>query len=219
MVEAIAAARADGYGVTVEPLPVSGPGWRRGAEVPGHLDELLAAVAEATGTRSPAATVTFFLEPYAWHLAAACVGALLCSGALPPLDDVQVHDTPEGWCDAIALPAGGWTPATGAELAARLEAHLAPLVGALASQRPTSALWRSVGDRLGQGALWAGAAFEDPDGAWDLLEAALAAPTTLRAACAAETADGRRFRRRTGCCLNHRSPDGPICPDCVIVRS
>jgi hypothetical protein len=177
---------------------------------------LLARAARAAGTSSPAVAATWHLEKHVWFVCVAALEGLVVHGAMPPLDALALRYGAEGWAEAAATPPDGWLPATGAELAERLEAHLSPLVEALAVHRPRRALWRSAGDRLGQAALWCGEAFGDRPATWALAADALEAPTALRACARFELREGEPYRRRTGCCLNHRRPEGATCADCRL---
>lgn len=234
-IEPIAAARAGGFGLGVEPVAATGPDWRR-APMPGDLEEQLDRIGAATATSSRAIAATWQLEKHAWLAGGAALAGLLVHGALPPLDDALVLDAEEGWPAAMALPDAGWqhvpsetpgvsepghgpgTADAGRALAELLEAHHAPLVDALGAFRPRRALWRSVGDRLGQAARWCGEAFDASDEAVALVEAALAAPTALHAPAVFTIVEGRPQRRRAGCCLSHRIPGGVLCEDCRITR-
>jgi hypothetical protein len=217
----LAAARANWFGLALRaaPVPAGEEGWRpagAAAADPALLEALLARTAAGAGTRSPAVAATWHLEKHAWHVASAALAGVLVHGALPPLEGALLRDGEQGWAEAVALAPAGWAPAGGAALARALEAHLTPVVHACARHRPRRALWRSVGDRLGQAALWCGEAFGDRAAAWALGEEALAAPTALRAPAGFALVDGAPARRRTGCCLSHRRPGGPVCADCPL---
>jgi ferric iron reductase protein FhuF len=179
---------------------------------------LLDRTATAAGTTSRAIAATWHLEKHAWYVASASLAAILVHGTMPPLEQALLRDAEEGWPDAIAVPPSDWTPANGATLGARLEAHLEPLVDALCHHRPARALWRSVSDRLGQAALWCGEAFADHRRAWALAGEAMTAPTALAAPTGFELVDGVPFRRRTGCCLSQRCQPALICDDCRLRR-
>ena len=211
----IAAARANDFGLAVRPLPGDPAGWRPAAAVP-DLGPLLDAVAAGAGTASRAVAATWLLEGHAWSVASAALAAVLVHGLAPPLDRGLVRDLPGGTVEALALPAEGWDPCDGGQLAARLEAHHAPLVEALGAFRPRRALWRSVGDRVGQAAIWCAEAFGDRDAALALASDVLSAPTALRAPAVFAVVDGAARRRRAGCCLSFRVPGGDVCPDCRI---
>jgi hypothetical protein len=219
----LARARAGGFGldIRVVPPPADEPGWRPAdavARQPRRLEVLLDRTATAAGTTSRAVAATWHLEKHAWHVASASLAAILVHGTMPPLEQAVLRDAEEGWPDAIAVPPSDWTPANGATLAARLEAHLEPLVDALCHHRPAGALWRSVSDRLGQAALWCGEAFTDHRRAWTLAGEAMTAPTALAAPTGFDLVDGVPFRRRTGCCLSHRCQPALICDDCRLRR-
>lgn len=214
---AVAGAEGLGYRLDIRPLPVPEEGgWRpalAAARDPARLDELLARTCAAAGTPSRAVAVTWHLEKHAWFVAAAAFACLLTQDAIPPLDELWVRDSDEGWVDAIAVPAHGWAPADGPALAEALVAHLEPLVAVLSRHRGRRALWRCVGDRLGQAALWAADAFDGR--AITVAEHALAADTHI-AARGFETIGGTVTRRRTGCCLSHRCAVAITCDDCVL---
>lgn len=221
LIAPLVAARANGHGLAIRPapLPADATGWlsagtfARDREL---LAEALERTARAAGTASRAVAATWLLEKHAWHVASAALAAVLVHGAVPPLDGALVQLGEHGWADAIALPPDDWEPAGGRVLAARLAAHHGPLVEALAPYRSRRALWRSVGDRLGQAALWCGEAFDDHRRAWAIAAEALTAVTALAAPAGFELLDGAPFRRRTGCCLSHRCPDGRVCDDCPL---
>ena len=217
----LAAGRMGDFGLPVRRVDaVAGlEGWRPAgatAADPSLRQELLARAIVGAGTASAGVAVTWQLEKHAWFLAAGAIGGLLSCDAMAPLDEAWLYDGEHGWVEAVALPADGWVPADGAQLAARLEAHLTPLVEALSAFRARRALWRSVGDRLAQAALWCGEAFDERGPAWVLCGDALAAPSALRAPAGLELRDGRPFRRRTGCCLSHRCAGGATCEDCPL---
>jgi hypothetical protein len=217
----LAAARANGFALDIRPAPrpASEPGWRS-AVATGRDGELLGALlartAATAGTASRAVAATWHLEKHAWYVAAATLAAILEHDAMPPLDEALLRDAEQGWPEAIAVPRSGWVSADGAGLAEGLEAHLAPLVDALARHRPAKALWRSASDRLGQAALWCARAFQDRSGACALASQALAAPTALAAPAQFELINGTPARRRVGCCLSHRCPGGITCEDCGL---
>lgn len=216
----LAHARAGGFGLGVRATPAP-PGWHEAGAAARDarlLGSLLARTADAAGTRAGAVAATWYLEKHAWFACGAALGGLLVHGAMPPLGRAFVRHAGEGWVDAIAVPEQGWEPADPAVLAARLEAHLAPLVAALTDRRPARALWLCAGDRLGQAALWCGQAFGDRAAAWSLAAEALAAPTALKAAPGFAMRAGEPFRRRRGCCLSHRCDDGATCDDCPLSR-
>jgi hypothetical protein len=223
LIRPLAAARANGFGLDVRaaPAPADEPGWRpahAAARDPELLEALLDRTAVAAGTGSRAVAATWHLEKHAWHAAAPSLAALLVHGAMPPLDESLLRDGEHGWAEAIAVPVANWAPADGERLATRLEAHVAPVVEALSRHRSSRSLWRCVGDRLGQAALWCGEAFGDRRHAWTLASEALAAPTALAAPPRFALVDGRPYRRRTGCCLSHRCASELICEDCVLRR-
>jgi hypothetical protein len=215
---AIAQAEALGYRLDVRTLPVpQEPGWRpahAAARDPLLMERLLARSAVVAGTRARAVAATWHLEKHAWFAAAAALGGLLSRGELPPLDTAWVRDGEAGWVEAVAIPVEGWSPGGGAELADALSAHLEPVVEALTRHRGRRALWRSVGDRLGQAALWAADAFDER--ALALAADALEAPTPLASPRSFEIVEGRPTRRRTGCCLSHRCDGAIVCADCVL---
>jgi hypothetical protein len=212
----LAVARAGGFGLGVRALPVPSDedGWRPAGAVAEDLGVLLPRAIAAAGPRAVGAT--WLLEKHAWFVAGAQLAALLVHGAMPPARALWVRCGASGWPEAVALPTAGWAPADGARIAAALEAHLVPLVEALAAHRARRPLWRSAGDRLGQAALWCGEAFGARGRAWALASDALAAPTALRAPAGFALRGGEPFRRRTGCCLSRRCPDGATCPDCPL---
>ena len=222
-VDAIAAARAGGFGLPLQRLPEAGdPGWRPAGAAAADAalrEELLRSSADATGTGSPMVAATWLLEKHAWHVAAVALGSVLLDGRVPPLERLLVRDGAEGWVEALALPGDGWRPGGAKELAAGFEAHLAPLVEELAAHRARRPLWRSAGDRLGQAALWCGEAFGDSARAVRLAADVLTAPTALRAPARFTVHEGVPFRRRTGCCLSYRCPGEVSCEDCSRVRA
>jgi hypothetical protein len=91
-------------------------------------------------------------------------------------------------------------------------------VDGLARGRPRRSLWRSVGDRLGQAAVWCGEAFGDREGALALAADVLAAPTPLRARAGFVLRGDQAYRPRTGCCLSHRCAGGSTCDDCPLLH-
>jgi hypothetical protein len=218
-VERIAAARANGFGLALVPGPATGPGWRDAhawVHDPALRDDLVALAQATAGTDRPVG-VAWFFEKHAWHVASLVVAALLSERALPPLHRAQLLFGEYGWADAVAVPGDGWEPcATPADAAAALEAHLFPVVEGLRGLRAPRALWREAGDRLGQAVLWCGEAFGAREEAWALGTAMLEAPTRLRAPARFQLRDGEPFRPRTGCCLAHRAPGYPTCPDCPL---
>jgi ferric iron reductase protein FhuF len=219
----LAAARGHGYGLGLcaAPVPDGEPGWRPATATAGDpalLDVLLARTAAGAGTRSRAVAATWHLEKHAWFVGGAALAGVLVHGAIPPLDRMLLRDGGHGWAVAVAAPADGWEIADGATLAARLEAHLVPVVEALACHRPARALWRSAGDRLGQAAVWCSDAFGDRDAALALARDVLTAPTALRSLATFTERDGRPFRLRAGCCLSHRCAGAVRCDDCPLQR-
>jgi hypothetical protein len=214
----IATARANGFGLAVVAGPAAGAGWRAAHDV-APLDALVARTERALHPAPPAVAAAWHLEKHAWHAASLVLAALLVDGSLPPLGGAQVLDGPHGWTDAIAVRPGGWArgaaPVDAAEL---LEAHLAPVIGALAGRRAERALWREAADRVGQATLWCGEAFGRRADAWAAGAALLSAHTRLRAHAGFVLRDGEPFRRRGGCCLSYRCADGVLCDDCPLRR-
>lgn len=178
---------------------------------PALLDDLLHRIARSANAPSLAVAATWQLEKHAWFVAYGALLGLTTEGLMPDLDDIEVHDAPEGWIDDARIPAGV-TSVDGPGLAAALEAHLTPLVDALAVHRPRRALWRCAGDRLAQAAGWVGG------DALELGTTALGAPTALHAPCAFTVVDGAPFRWRTGCCLSYRCEGVERCTDCVLTE-
>jgi hypothetical protein len=211
-VAVIAAARADGYGLGLEPgaPPAGARGWRGVQDVEGLPDRVARATAVAG---SAAVAATWILEKHAWLVAGLALAGMLRHRAIPDLGALLLHDADEGWPDALAVLDGAcWLPAAdGRDLAEHLEVHFAPVIGALSRHRAEKPLWRSAGDRIGQAATWCGAAFGDPGGARALAVAALDARTALHAPSRFE--DGMRVR--SGCCLAHRVAGMPRCDDCA----
>lgn len=163
----------------------------------------------------PRVGATWALEAHAWWLGAAVLGAHLLTGQTPPLHRLEVRiGAVSGTVEALALPAEGWRPATPAQLATRLAAHLAPLISALSEHRPVNPLWKSASDRVAQAALWCADAF-GPE-ALALATDVLAADTPLHAP-ARFSASGDR--KRVGCCLTYLLPDQPRCDNCCIAPS
>jgi hypothetical protein len=217
-VSVIAQAEAHGYRLDIRPLPVPAGDWRPAIEAAHdaqRMRDLLARTSRAAGSSSPAVAATWHLEKHAWFIAAAALAGILTQEAVPPLDDAWVRDADEGWIEAIALPLDGWRPCDCPQLAEALVSHLEPLVAALSRHRSRRALWRCVGDRLGQVALWAADAFDAR--AIPIAAQALAAGTPM-AAAGFEVVDGTVTRRRTGCCLSHRCADAITCDDCVLTN-
>lgn len=221
----VAAAEVAGFGLPLRPLPrpADEPGWRTAqtlADDPALLQDLLGRGAAALGSPSGAGLVaaTTLIEAHAWYVAATALGGVLLHGRIPPLEPLLLRDGPEGWVNELALPAHGWERGGGAELAVQLETHLAPVVAALAPHRRPKPLWRSVGDRLGQAAIWCGTAFEADAQVLEIATDALSAPTALRAPARFTVQDGVPFRRRTGCCLTYRTAEAVHCDDCSLIR-
>ena len=215
----IAAARANGFGLAVVEGPRSGAGWHHAhaiAHDPELRDALLDQAQGATDSDLHAVAVAWVLEKHAWHVASLVVAALLIDGSIPPLNRAQLMHGESGWADAIAVPAGPWRHGDAVDAARALDAHLAPVIAALAHRRAARALWREAGDRVGQAVLWCGEAFDARDRAWSIGAQILAAPTRLRAPARFEVRDGVPFRLRTGCCLAHRAPGGVTCADCLL---
>jgi hypothetical protein len=216
--ERIAAARAGGFGLAVVPGPASGPRWRAAHDI-APLDALVARTDRALHPAPRAVAAAWHVEKHAWHAASLVVAALVVDGSLPPLGSAQVRDGEHGWTEAIAVPPGGWTGgASPVDAAEALEAHLAPVVQALASRRAERALWREAADRVGQATLWCGEAFGRRADAWAAGAALLGAQTRLRAHAGFALHQGEPFRRRGGCCLSYRCADGVLCPDCPLRR-
>jgi hypothetical protein len=108
-------------------------------------------------------------------------------------------------------------PGRASVLRAPLEAHLAPLVPAIAAARlrPARALWRSAGDRVVQSALWAGAAAGRDADAVALARDVLDAPTPLCVPVRVATGEsGVPMQQRASCCLAHRTPSKLVCENC-----
>jgi hypothetical protein len=212
LVAPIAAARANGFGLGVHrAAEISGEtGWQ-----PAEVASPVLHPALADELPSPAVAATWQVEGHAWFVAAASLAGVLVHGRVPPLDRALLRYGSEGRPEAIALPADGWRPAGGADVAAAIAEHLEPLVDALSAHRRARPLWRSAGDRLGQAARWCADAFGENDRAIAIATAALEAPTALRAEPGFSIEDGQPYRRRTGCCLAYRLPDTPRCVDCA----
>ncbi len=208
--------------------PPRGSGWidAAAASAPERVEGMLARVARSAGGGPAAAHGTWLVESQAWAVASAAVLGLLASGSAPALatlrfhlrvsDDGLVagivfgsdrleHDDPDVMTDRVG---------------AGLQAHLAPLVGALVDRgvRRPAPLWRAAGDRVAQGALWAGAAA----GRWDegvrTAERLVAAPAPFAVPLRAAVAPGTPLRRRAGCCLAHRVPGHDRCDDCPVAQ-
>jgi hypothetical protein len=155
-------------------------------------------------------------------VASAACACALSSGRLPSLRPADVLvESADGIPSALAFrdvplawPGGpGMAPVLGEQL----EAHLAPLVEAIAARRlrPARALWRSAGDRVVQSALWAGDAAGRPEAALALARAVLEAPGPLRVPVRpAAGPSGVPMQQRVSCCLAHRTPSGLICENC-----
>ncbi len=110
-----------------------------------------------------------------------------------------------------------------ARLHAELEAHLAPLLEAIAAAtgRPLTALWRSAGDRLGGAFLWLGEVAGMRERAWALGAQAmvggggpLAVGAGFRVLEHAGIAEPTRNRR--SCCLIWRAEDSDTCFTCPL---
>jgi hypothetical protein len=209
----IAAARSQGFGLAVVAGPAGGPGWRAAHDV-APVGDLVDVTEAALAPAPPAVAAAWHIEAHAWHAASLVVAALLSEGALAPLESAQVHHgenglvRPDGWIR-------GATPVDAAEL---LEAHMAPVIGALAGRRAERALWRQTSDRLGQAVLWCGEAFGSRADVWAAGTRMLEANTRLRAHAGFHLRDREPFRRRSGCCLSYRCVDGELCPACPLVR-
>ena len=191
---------------------------------PAAFDGMLARVAESVGGGPVAAHATWLVESHAWVVASAAVLGLLATGTAPDLRDLRfdLRVSEGGLAAGVVFGPDRLHHEDPGQLAALLgrglEAWLAPLVTGLADRRARrpAPLWRAAGDRVAQGALWAGAAV----GRWeDGVRTAgrlVAPPAPFSVAVEAADAPGTPLRRRSGCCLAYRVPGYGRCADCPV---
>jgi len=209
------------------------------ARAGGPLDAMVAGAARQAGT--PLATVgaQWLLERYAWQLGALTAATLVDDARVPDLAPERivlgcweglpwgvglrgerlygVDDDPDAGAGVTGV---GSEPVLVAHARRGLVDHLRPLVGALVALRlrPQRALWRTAGDRVAQGFLWAGAAFEREPRAERLARQLLEAPSPLRVEVRFGAGrDGERVHLRSSCCLNHRV-GRTLCAGCPLVH-
>ena len=245
LAETLAAARAHFGGHDVLGSCVGArDGWLPATAVQGpELDSLLRRATAATGTGRADIGATLAAEAYAWGLAVRAVGTLLFGTRIPAMapDEVQLEFAAgDATVTGAAFRGGAYgvagDPRSGepslvvladeAALLARLhdelEAHLRPVLAALcvASGRPSRALWRSAGDRLGGAFLWLGEVVGMRERAWDLGtrcmegDRPLAVGAGFRVVEHAGIAEPTRNRR--GCCLIYRAEGQGTCFTCPL---
>jgi hypothetical protein len=211
----------------------------RGGELMGLLERATA----ATGTERVDIGATLLAESIAWGLAMRAVAVLLFGTRFPALtpDAVQLEfAAADATVTGVAFAGGAYGVAGDARsgdaalailpdeaallarLHAELEEHLEPVLAALsgASGRPSRALWRSAGDRLGGAFLWLGELVGMRERAWDLGgrcmsgDGRLAVGAGFRVLEHAGIAEPTRNRR--GCCLIYRAEGQPTCFTCPL---
>jgi len=237
----VTAASAGGIGLVAVRRADANDEWIAAPEIAraeGPLDAMVAGAARQAGT--PLATVgaQWLLERYAWQLGALTAATLVADARVPDLTpDRIVMGCWEGLPWGVGLrgerlygvdgdPDAGVTvvgsePVLVEHARSGLVEHLRPLVGALVARRlrPRRALWRAAGDRVAQGFLWAGAAFEREPRAERLARLLLEAASPLRVEVHfAALPDGERVHLRSSCCLNHRVDGAPLCAGCPLVH-
>lgn len=196
---------------------VAGDGWLDIASVPPHVAEhLLQRGRIAANTSIDAVPATWIVEKAAWFLAAATLTQLLQVERFVTPSDMRLLHGDSGWAEAVATPPARHATHDRMQLAHRLELTLAPLVDAFVPHRSRRALWLSVSDRVAQAALFVGPALDRSVDAIEIVTDALALPTALRAPARFTWTDGVPQRRRVGCCLSYRCPDGGRCADCPV---
>ena len=247
LAQTLAAARAHFGGYDVLGTRLGAPaGWSAATEV-NHagpaLEALLARAVERSGSGRADIGATLLAESYAFSLALRAVGTLLFGTRIPAMapGEVSLEFADDGTTIIGVAYAGGaygvaGDPCAGdpslalvadedallAQLHTELEAHLAPLLTAIAAAtgRPLRALWRSAGDRLGGAFLWLGEVVGMRDRAWDLgarcmqTGGPLAVGAGFRVLEHAGIAEPTRNRR--GCCLIYRVEGNDTCFTCPL---
>ena len=247
LAQTLAAARERFGGHDVLATRIGAPaGWLAAPDLmaPGPaLRQMLARTTASTGGGRADIGGTWLVESYAWALAMRGVGALLLGDRVPAMAAAEVRLRLVEPDDAIAEVAfaGGAYGVDGDEcqddpalvtlpdhhaLAARLrdelEAHLRPLLDAVATEagRSRRALWRSAGDRLGGAFMWLGEVLGERERAWALGTPCMRGSGPL--------AVGARFRMiehaggleptwdRRSCCLAYRCEGHETCLTCPL---
>ncbi len=128
--------------------------WRtaeRLATEPGTLDELADAYARRWGLEGDRPSqATIIVLDYTWYAAAPIVGTALVGGLVPALDGAEVWLDPETREGYLSLDTADARPGGSDAVRATVEAHLRPLIEAIAERRWISERvgWMGVGDRL-----------------------------------------------------------------------
>jgi hypothetical protein len=209
----------------------------------GELTGLLERATAATGTARVDIGATLLAESCAWGLAMRAVAVLLFGTRIPALGAGEVQfefaaadATVTGVAFAgaaygIAGDARSGDPALTilrdeaallARLHAELEEHLDPVLTALsvASGRPSRALWRSAGDRLGGAFLWLGEVVGMRERAWDLGARCMAGGGPLAVGAGFRVLEhagiAEPTRNRRGCCLIYRAAGQTTCFTCPL---
>lgn len=247
LAQTLAAARAHFGGHDVLGTRLGAPaGWRPAGEIVRAgpaLDDLLAKATATTGGGRADIGGTLLAEGYAFALALRAVGTLLFGTRIPAMapDEIRLEFAGgDATISGMAFAGGAYGVAgDGRERAASLvtlrdedallgrlldemEAHLAPLIDAIAAAtgRPRRALWRSAGDRLGGAFLWLGEVVGMRERAWDLGtrcmqgDGPLAVGAGFRVLEHAGIAEPTRNRR--GCCLIYRVAGNDTCFTCPL---
>jgi hypothetical protein len=118
---------------------------------PAGLDRLADAYArrwEIPGDRASQATI--IVLDYTWYATAPLVAAWLVGGVVPSLSGAEVWLDPETREGSLALGTTELVPPSNDALRATIEAHLEPLVEAIAARRwiGRRTAWMGVGDRV-----------------------------------------------------------------------
>lgn len=247
LAETLAAARAHFGGHDVLGTRIGAPaGWLPAGELiyPGPgLDELLAKATATTGGNRADIGGTLMAEGYAFALALRAVGTLLFGTRIPAMAPAEVclqFAAGDATITGVAFAGGAYGVAGDAreghralvvvadedallaQLHTEMQAHLAPLLTAIAAAtgRPERALWRSAADRLGGAFLWLGEVVGMRERAWDLgarcmrTGGPLAGGAGFRVLEHAGIAEPTRDRR--GCCLIYRVEGNDTCFTCPL---
>jgi ferric iron reductase protein FhuF len=207
----------------------AGPGTRRSPHA--EASSLIDAVGSWVGTGERRVAASLVVLGYSARIVGPAVSMLLREGVLLDLRPSNVRygfDPERGFTVDLALPAG-WRTDAGPDLGSAalrgawgrivLDAHLGPLIDAVRSVVPVSAmlLWGNVASGLA-GALRAiarsGAVSPDRCHADGL--ALLDGP--LRGSGRLTLHSGRLSFVRTSCCLYYRLEGGGMCGDCVLLH-